>query len=50
MDAWQSHCPRCTVWEDALDAGLIELDGETPAAGSSRVRLSALGQAALDGR
>jgi hypothetical protein len=24
MDAWRTSCPRLTVWEDALDAGLIE--------------------------
>ncbi len=23
MDAWRTSCPRLTVWEDALDAGLI---------------------------
>jgi len=27
MDAWQSHCPRFTVWEDALAAELIEIVG-----------------------
>jgi hypothetical protein len=26
MDAWQSHCPRQTIWEDAIIEGLIELD------------------------
>lgn len=25
MDAWASHCPRYTLWEDALAAGLVEL-------------------------
>lgn len=25
MDAWQSHCPRQTIWEDAICDGLIEL-------------------------
>ena len=25
MDAWRSSCPRLTVWEDALDAGLVEM-------------------------
>ena len=23
MDRWRSHCPRLTVWEDAVDAGLV---------------------------
>lgn len=25
MAAWQSHCPRQTIWEDAIIDGLIEL-------------------------
>ena len=25
MDAWQSHCPRQTIWEDAIIDGLIQL-------------------------
>ena len=47
MDAWQSHCPRFTLWEDALDRGLIQL--ETASATSSSVRLTASGRAALNG-
>jgi hypothetical protein len=27
MEAWRSTCPRLSVWEDALDAGLIEIEG-----------------------
>ena len=23
MDRWRTHCPRLTVWEDAVDAGLV---------------------------
>jgi hypothetical protein len=23
MDAWRTNCPRLTVWEDALEAGLV---------------------------
>ncbi len=23
MDAWRTSCPRLTVWEDALDGGLV---------------------------
>lgn len=26
MDAWQSHCPRQTIWEDAIAEGLIQLN------------------------
>ena len=25
MEAWRSSCPRLTVWEDALSAGLIKV-------------------------
>jgi hypothetical protein len=24
MDVWRTSCPRLTVWEDAVDLGLIE--------------------------
>ncbi len=47
MDAWQSHCPRFTVWEDALDAGLITLEPAPGPLGSARVRLTQCGLAAL---
>lgn len=23
MDAWRTSCPRLTIWEDALEAGLL---------------------------
>jgi hypothetical protein len=23
MDAWHSHCPRLTIWEDAVADGLV---------------------------
>lgn len=26
MDAWQSHCPRQTIWEDAMIDGYIKLN------------------------
>ena len=31
MDAWRTSCPRLTIWEDAIDQGLVQrcrLDGE----------------------
>ncbi|HJZ95709.1 MAG TPA: hypothetical protein VKE70_04340 [Candidatus Solibacter sp.] len=28
MEAWRSHCPRQTVWEDACMAGFIEVVGD----------------------
>ena len=27
LDAWQSSCPRLSVWEDAQIAGLVAFDG-----------------------
>lgn len=26
IDAWQSHCPRQTIWEDAIIDGYIQLN------------------------
>jgi hypothetical protein len=46
VEAWSSHCPRFTLWEDALDAGLVELDPGPGPAASARVRLTSHGQAA----
>jgi hypothetical protein len=31
MDAWKTSCPRLTIWEDAIDQGLVQrcrLDGQ----------------------
>ncbi len=28
MDAWRTSCPRLTVWEEALDRGLLVRCGE----------------------
>ena len=30
MEAWQSTCPRHTVWEDALIGGLIRVETKQP--------------------
>ena len=40
MEAWTSHCPRLTVWEDAIADGLVSV-------GRGRVVLTAGGRAAL---
>jgi len=48
MDAWQSHCPRQTVWEDAMIEGYIRLDRN----GSDRdpvVALTERGRGLLNG-
>lgn len=31
MDTWRTSCPRLTIWEDAIDQGLVQrcrIDGE----------------------
>jgi hypothetical protein len=31
MEAWKTSCPRLTIWEDALDQGLVQrcrIDGQ----------------------
>jgi hypothetical protein len=45
IDAWHSHCPRLTVWEDALIDGLTRIvrSGD----GISTVGLTEGGRAAL---
>lgn len=43
MEAWRSSCPRLSVWEDALEAGLVRLE-----AGGAHVALTARGRAAVD--
>ena len=33
MDAWRTSCPRLTIWEDAIDQGLVRrrnAQGEMP--------------------
>lgn len=27
MEAWRTSCPRLSIWEDAVEDGLVELDG-----------------------
>jgi len=43
MDAWRTSCPRLSVWEDAVIADLVRLEGE----GSRSVRLTQRGAAIL---
>jgi hypothetical protein len=45
MDAWRTTCPRLTVWEDAIDAGLV---ARVPTAGrATRIELTERGAAFL---
>jgi hypothetical protein len=36
LDAWRTSCPRLTVWEDAIDRGLVM---RKPVAGESRTQV-----------
>jgi hypothetical protein len=46
MEAWRSSCPRFTVWEDALRAGLVQVE-RAPGRpfGEDRIALTTQGQA-----
>jgi len=51
MEAWRTSCPRLPVWEDAVEAGLIEIvAGAEPGMRACEVRLTAAGRTRLDGR
>lgn len=50
MEAWRTSCPRLSVWEDAVDAGLVEVDPSSASGfGEARVRLTQRGAALLAG-
>ncbi len=50
MAAWQTSCPRLSIWEDALADGLVRPErGDAAAAGQVVVTLTARGRAVLDG-
>lgn len=49
MEAWRSHCPRFTVWEDALSDGLVRIErvaGQRQ--GEAAIVLTQRGRAVLD--
>ena len=48
MSAWQSHCPRQTIWEDAMIEGLIQIHSEDSLR-NPIVRLTELGKSFLNG-
>ncbi len=43
MDAWRTSCPRLSVWEDAVIADWVRLEGE----GGRAVKLTDRGAAVL---
>jgi hypothetical protein len=50
MDAWRISCRRLTVWEDALEDGLVRVIRDRRAAGQASVTLTSRGRAALGSR
>ncbi len=46
MEAWRSTCPRLTIWEDALAAGLVAVEGGGPMK-DAPVRLTEAGRTLL---
>ena len=46
MGAWRSHCPRLSVWEDAVADDLVRIERR---AGDSWVHLTPRGRALLHG-
>lgn len=49
MEAWQSHCPRQTIWEDAIIEGLIQINPQSHSHNPA-VTLTASGEALLNGK
>ncbi len=47
MAAWQSTCPRHTIWEDAIIGGLVRIESAN-GSGQSQVTLTPRGRAILD--
>jgi hypothetical protein len=47
MEAWQTTCPRHTVWEDALISGFIQIQSKASRC-QSEVTLTSRGRAILD--
>jgi hypothetical protein len=49
MDAWRSHCPRFTIWEDALGDGLVQVVSAGTTLSNAHVVLTRSGKALLNG-
>lgn len=47
MDAWRTSCPRLSIWEDALAAGLVEITEGRCAMRARVVALTERGRALL---
>jgi hypothetical protein len=49
MEAWHTTCPRMPIWEDAVSAGFIRIDGNG-AMRDRMVGLTSRGRALLSGQ
>jgi hypothetical protein len=49
MNAWQSTCPRHTIWEDAMIDGYIQLNRQGTLS-DPEVMLTSLGRSLLNGK
>jgi hypothetical protein len=47
MEAWRTSCPRLTIWEDAVRAGLVKTRNGRGAMRQSTVALTARGRRLL---
>jgi hypothetical protein len=47
MDAWRTSCPRLSIWEDAVDDGLVALETLN---GAQTVRVTAAGRSRMNSR
>ena len=47
IEAWKSNCPRLSVWDDAIEDGLVEVARSPGDAGGAAVALTARGRALL---
>ncbi len=50
MDAWRTSCPRLTVWEDAVDQGLVRRDHQAGIGAIVRVTPAGLTRLRESGR
>ncbi len=48
MEVWRTSCPRLTVWEDAVDRGLV--DRRVGAEGRIEIALTDVGRTLLEAR
>jgi hypothetical protein len=47
IEAWTSNCPRLSVWDDAIEDGLVQVARSPGDAGGAAVALTPRGRALL---